>query len=233
MVFIDFTGLQDATSYRQTGTPGHDTPGPDFWSWSPPKDTQSTSANGATSLQLAKKPNPYPLPSTLLLEKEKPSGILPLSFESMTMEDSRRRPLPPLQSVVDLEKVQTDSPAADISSTAENEVKLGVLFSRHAAEAAEALGKSEETSSHGVHLDGSKWWKETGIEERPDGVVCKWTLIRGLNADETVEWEDKFWEASNEFEYKELGAVKSGRDAAGNVWREYWKESMWQVNFNS
>lgn len=68
-----------------------------------------------------------------------------------------------------------------------------------------------------------------GIEHRPDGVVCKWTLLRGVSADKTVEWENKYWEAADEFGYKELASEKSGRDAAGNVWREYWRESMLQV----
>lgn len=59
-------------------------------------------------------------------------------------------------------------------------------------------------------------------------MVCKWTLTRGVSADKTVEWEDKYWEAADEFGHKELGSEKSGRDAAGNVWHEFWKESMWQ-----
>ena len=74
------------------------------------------------------------------------------------------------------------------------------------------------------------WWKETGVEQRPDGVVCKWTVLRGVSADGAVEWEDKYCEASDWFDHKELGFEKSGRDAAGNVWRECRKVSMWQVN---
>jgi hypothetical protein len=34
-------------------------------------------------------------------------------------------------------------------------------------------------------------------------------------------------QVSDEFDYKELGAEKSGRDAYGAVWREAWKEAMW------
>ncbi|OEL18553.1 hypothetical protein BAE44_0020428 [Dichanthelium oligosanthes] len=96
------------------------------------------------------------------------------------------------------------------------------------AEAARALSESDDKSTHGIHPDGSLWWKETGVEQRPDGVVCKWTVIRGVSADGAIEWEDKYWEASDRFDHKELGSEKSGRDAAGNVWREYWKESTWQ-----
>ena len=114
--------------------------------------------------------------------------------------------------------------AADAKETFEEQ------FSKNAAEAARALSESDDKSTHGIHPGGSMWWKETGVEQRPDGVVCKWTVLRGVSADGAVEWEDKYWEASDRFDHKELGSEKSGRDAAGNVWREYWKESMWQVN---
>jgi hypothetical protein len=56
--------------------------------------------------------------------------------------------------------------------------------------------------------------------------------ISFYSADQVVEWQDKYWEASDEFGHKELGSEKSGRDATGSVWREYWKESMWLVSNN-
>jgi hypothetical protein len=87
-----------------------------------------------------------------------------------------------------------------------------------------------KSSPVGVNVDGTRWWRETGIEQRPDGVICRWTLIRGVSADKALEWQEKFWEASDEFGYKELGSEKSGRDANGNVWREFWRESMRQVS---
>lgn len=128
--------------------------------------------------------------------------------------------LPPFQSLVEVEK---ETPHL------KEEHELDVRFSEHAAEAADALSKVDEASSQGVNPDGSRWWKETAIERRPDGVLCKWTLTRGVSADKTVEWENKYWEAADEFGYKELGSEKSGRDAAGNVWREFWRESMMRV----
>ncbi|ONK76520.1 uncharacterized protein A4U43_C03F29050 [Asparagus officinalis] len=222
-------GLQAATPFlhRSRGAE-HVTPGPDFWSWSPPQGSQNKSIDDATGLQPAKKSSPHPHPSSSLLEKEKSLDILPLPFESTLTENDHKLPLPPLQSFLEVEKIKTENSLSDLSTTADEEDKLGVLFSAHAVEAAEALSKSDETAPHGVKSDGTKWWKETGIEKRPDGVVCKWTLVRGVSTDGSVEWEDKFWEASDQFDYKELGSEKSGRDAAGNVWREYWKESMWK-----
>lgn len=167
--------------------------------------------------------NPPPNTSSYsVLELEQSADILSLPFESHVPL------LPPLQSVVEVEKADTES-STDLAMEA-NQEKLEVVFSRNAAEAAEALGKSNEGAAHGVNLDGSKWWRESGVDRRADGVVCKWTLNRGVSADGTVEWEDKYWEASDEFDYKELGSEKSGRDADGNVWREYWREFMRQVN---
>jgi hypothetical protein len=43
-----------------------------------------------------------------------------------------------------------------------------------------------------------------------------------------VEWEEKYWEASDAWGYRELGALKSGRDSAGATWREQWMESFQQ-----
>lgn len=132
-------------------------------------------------------------------------------------------PLPPFQSRVEVTESTQETPHLD------EENELGVEFSTHAAEAADALSKVDEASNLGIDPDGSRWWKETGIERRPDGVVCKWTLTRGVSADKAVEWENKYWEAADEFGYKELGSEKSGRDSSGNVWREFWRESMMQV----
>lgn len=222
------SGLQGSSSFpHQLRATDAGTPGPDFWSWSPPRNNQNKSINNGPSLQPAKKSSSYRHPSNVVLEKGKFADILPLPFESTLSESDHTPPLPPLQSLGEVEKVQKEASSSDLSIKSDEDDKLGMLFSRHAEEAAEAL-KSDETSSHGVNPDGSKWWRETGIEQRPDGMVCKWTLIRGVSVDEAVEWEDKFWEASDQFDYKELGSEKSGRDAAGNVWREHWKEAMWQ-----
>ncbi|KAJ0981610.1 hypothetical protein J5N97_009865 [Dioscorea zingiberensis] len=203
---------------------GTKTPGPDFWSWSPPLETEGTPREDP-GLEPARRSNSSPNPSSSLPEKEIAVELLAIPFESS--EEKHSPPLPPFQSLVEIEKIDSKTSNLDLSSTSD-ERKLEVLFLRNAAEAAEALGKSNEASVHGVNTDGSKWWRETGKEQRPDGVVFKWTLTRGVSADGSVEWEDKFWEASDQFDYKELGSEKSGRDAFGNVWREYWRESMWQ-----
>ncbi|PKA48814.1 hypothetical protein AXF42_Ash020988 [Apostasia shenzhenica] len=192
------------------------TPGPDFWSWSP-----------TASLQPEKQLNPPPNPLYSVVEKEKSPGTLPIPFESTLSENQHMPLLPPLQSLVEVEKANSE-PLTSGQAIIDEKDKLEFVFSRYAEKTAEALGKNNEGLSHGINLDGSKWWKESGIEQRPDGVVCKWTINRGVSSDGMVEWEDKFWEASDRFDYKELGSEKSGRDALGNIWCEYWRESMWQ-----
>ncbi|KAJ1276052.1 hypothetical protein BS78_05G184600 [Paspalum vaginatum] len=203
------------SSYKQSSSK-LGTPGPDFWSWLPPVQDSSKPMETSTGLKPSKKLDSFSRQPDLLMEKEQSADYLSLPFET-------DRSLPPFQSFVEPDNVDSKADlATDTKETFE------VQFSKNAAEAARILSESNEKSSHGIHPDGSMWWKETGVEQRPDGVVCKWTVIRGVSADGAVEWEDKYWEASDRFDHKELGSEKSGRDAAGNVWREYWKESMWQ-----
>lgn len=161
------------------------------------------------------------------MEKEQSVGYLSIPFQSELYESNRYAPLPPLQSLMEVEKNVSEATLETHSSI--EDVELDVQFSAHAAEAAHALDKVE-TVPYGVNTDGSRWWKETGIEQRPDGVICRWTMTRGISSDQVTEWQEKYWEASDEFGYKELGSEKSGRDATGSVWREFWRESMRQVS---
>lgn len=107
--------------------------------------------------------------------------------------------------------------------------EIGVQFSVYVVEVVNVLYSVEENLFYGINLDGLRWWKEIGIEIRFDGVVCRWILNRGVIVDGVVEWEEKYWEVVDGFDYKEFGSEKSGRDVIGNVWYEYWKEVMWQV----
>ncbi|KAK3118883.1 hypothetical protein QOZ80_9BG0709950 [Eleusine coracana subsp. coracana] len=197
------------------------TPGPDFWSWLPPMQSSNKPVEGSTDLKLSKKVDPVSRQPDLLMEREQSVDYLSLPLETSFTKNKEDRSLPPFQSFVEPEN-------ADPKVSAMAEETFETQFSKNAAEAARALSESDGKSSHGVYPDGTMWWKETGVEQRPDGVVCKWTVTRGVSADGAVEWEDKYWEASDQFDHKELGSEKSGRDANGNVWREYWKESMWQ-----
>ncbi|KAG8370288.1 hypothetical protein BUALT_Bualt14G0101400 [Buddleja alternifolia] len=212
-------GLQNSNSPPvQSVSSGIGTPGPSFWTWAPPP----TDDDMFTEIKPAGQASPSPAQSNPILEKERSLDILSIPFETSMLQSGPS--LPPLQSNMEVEKIKVTQETPHLGE----EQELGVQFSAHAAEAADALGKVSEALSKGMNRDGSRWWKETGIEKRPDGVVCKWTLTRGVSADKAIEWENKYWEAADEFGYKELGSEKSGRDAVGNVWREYWRESMMQ-----
>lgn len=196
------------------------TPGPNFWSWTPPEDNVMISdyegkleSSGLTSPSISH--------TSPVIELERAVDNLSIPFESK-LENVHNPPLPPLQSLAIIEDVE-------ISRTITETPEIDIIFSDNAVEAANALIEIEIESPEGNYPDGSRWWKETGTEVRPDGVVCRWTVKRGVSADKAVEWEEKYWEAADEFYYKELGSEKSGRDSTGNVWREFWKESMYQV----
>ncbi|XP_050114907.1 uncharacterized protein LOC126593079 isoform X1 [Malus sylvestris] len=157
--------------------------------------------------------------SNPVLEKGRSVDYLSIPLESKLQEPNRNPPLPPFQSLMEVEKVDVSE-----ALSVKEEHELGDEFSAHAAEAAQTLDAVDEASSYGVNADGSKWWKESGIKQRPDGVICKWTMTRGVSADQVTEWQDKYWEAAYEFGHKELGSEKLGRDATGNVWREFLDE---------
>ncbi|XP_074311657.1 protein LIKE EARLY STARVATION, chloroplastic [Silene latifolia] len=201
-----------------------ESPGPDFWSWTPPTVDDSTRFD-TSSPQRAPKISASLLPVNDVMEKESPVDFLSIPFER-ELSQTKDVALPPFQSFMEVHEVEEA-----LSSTQESPApkeEIGAQFSSHAAKAAGALHNVDAKPSYGINANGSRWWKETGVETRADGVVCRWTLNRGVTADGVVEWEEKYWEAADEFAYKELGSEKSGRDAMGNVWHEYWKESMWQ-----
>ena len=59
----------------------------------------------------------------------------------------------------------------------------------------------------GELANGARWWKEEGKEYLEDGKVMSWTCIRGASSNGEVEWEEKFWETSDSYTYRELGKV--------------------------
>jgi hypothetical protein len=216
-----------APSSERSGYQG--TPGPDFWSWVPPE-------NNATGLQpqRAAVNNPKSMPT--VSEKDRTPSSLSIPFESKSLEETSDFPiifqtrampsLPPLQSLLEVDK----QPVSETESAPEVQANIRMpSIDTDTVSAVSHQRHSAESSSSGVNEDGSRWWRETGVECRDNGVICKWTTVRGVSADEGTEWQEKFWEAADDFDYKELGAEKSGRDSFGRVWHEFWKESMWQV----
>ncbi|RDX58369.1 hypothetical protein CR513_62323, partial [Mucuna pruriens] len=198
-------------------------PGPDFWSWTPPVDSDIPSDDGS-GLQLDTKSSVLPTLPSALAEKEWTPQFLSIPLESLFPQSKHSDTLPPFQSFLEVEEAKSASGLESLSL--EEEQRHDVSSSDYAAEAAHALSEANKSSPIGVNPDGTRWWKDTGVERRPDGVICRWTLTRGVSADKAIEWQEKYWEASDDFGYKELGSEKSGRDANGNVWREFWRESL-------
>ncbi|KAK7279289.1 hypothetical protein RJT34_24336 [Clitoria ternatea] len=220
------TGMQNGGILVQEADPRRNgIPGPDFWSWTPPTDNDGFS-DDTSGLQLDTKSSVHSTLPNIVAEKEWSPQFLSLPFESLLSESNDSASLPPFESLLDVEASESNLKSPSL----EEEQNRGALSSGLAAEAAHALNEAVKSSPFGVNPDGLRWWKEMGTERRPDGVICRWTVTRGVSADKAIEWQEKYWEASDDFGYKELGSEKSGRDANGNVWREFWRESMLQEN---
>lgn len=206
-------------------------PGPDFWSWTPPVDS-GVPLDDSSGLRLDTKSSVLPTLPSALKEKEWTPQFLSIPFETVLSQSKHSDSLPPFESFLDVEEVKSASDPESLSVSPslslplEEEQIHDTSSSDYAAEIARALSEANKASPIGVNPDGTRWWKDTGIEQRPDGVLCRWTMIRGVSADKAIEWQEKYWEASDDFGYKELGSEKSGRDANGNVWREFWRESF-------
>lgn len=179
-------------------------PGSDFWTWSPPE----VEDNGPTP-KLQRKTETRV--SAAVAEAERvPEASLQLKFQSDIETPKELKLEFESDGVVELEPAPLGvTPTAELEET---------------ATAVRELGTDGETE--GVLDNGSRWWRESGEDELAGGRLCRWTLVRGASADGSVEWEEKWWETSDAFNYRELGAIKSGRDASGNVWQESWREHI-------
>ncbi|KAG2307328.1 hypothetical protein Bca52824_027076 [Brassica carinata] len=195
-------GMWSRTVYvPRSETSGSETPGPDFWSWTPPQGSEMISNSSMDLLQA--KPAEFPTLSNHVLEKEPSSDSLSIPYESMLSSERHSFVIPPFESLIQVKKETETKP------TSASEHDLDAVSSENAEEAARVLDGLDDSASSGVSQEGLKWWKQKGVEKRPDGVVCRWTMIRGVTADGVVEWQDKYWEASDDFGFKELGSEKT------------------------
>lgn len=194
------------------------TPGPSFWQWAPPEAPADTDG---PMLQRAKpKPVQAPLP------------VMELEELSLLADTKPEVSLPPLQSVVDapswqdtfasLLAVPAGSEQTEEGATAATSQSSSVADMIQMLRATSDATGSKEAS--GVKEDGTRWWLESGEEEQAEGRLCKWWIMRGASADGATEWEEKWWETADEWQYKEIGAEKSGRNSTGRIWRESWSE---------
>jgi hypothetical protein len=240
--FSDDTGsrggsFSDALNASADGS----TKASDFWDWSPPeKPGQSPgSPYYAPPEPMRQKAPEYTrrVEAAVTTMERAPEQTLDLQFQSQTEESQLEEPevvksatssLPAFQSdlagsseVEALTSMYDAAPksAAKVESAPAVEASLEDALTSAVRE----LGK-EDGAKEGTLSNGARWWREEGKEYLEEGKVMTWTVIRGTSADGAVEWEEKFWETSDAFTYRELGAVKSGRDSLGQAWQESWKE---------
>ena len=184
-------------------------PGSDFWTWTPPEAAGSDKVAAAAAPKLQRQTETRVSAAVAVAERA-PEASLQLKFQSDVETPSELK----LEFESDVVLAKEPAPLSDTPTVELEET----------ATAVRELGADGETE--GTLENGSRWWRESGEEELEGGKLCRWTLVRGASADGSVEWEEKWWETSDAFNYRELGAIKSGRDAKGNVWQESWREQV-------
>jgi hypothetical protein len=205
-------------------------PGPDFWSWTPPPAP-------APGLAPQRAPAPAARPAAEVLDRPAPATLPPLQsmVEAPSWQEALlaqlRAPAPPLQSAsatvgatVSATAAAAATPAAAAAAATSAADVSAALAGAAAALRHAAVGAPGSAPASGTLADGSRWWSESGTEEQAAGRLCRWTVVRGVSGDGGTEWQEKWWETSDSWNYRELGAEKSGRDASGRVWREAWSE---------
>ena len=218
-------------------------PKEDFWSWTPPEATvdkgyYGDSAPGEWVPPMQRKKAPERVEQAVMLLERAPERKLP-EFQSV-VEASTALPafqsdveaaagtMPSFQSEVEQLAAVTAPPPTPAPEAQPVTTGVGIAVEASLedalASAVRELGAKVDDAKEGQLANGARWWREEGKEYLEDGKVMSWTCIRGASADGSVEWEERFWETSDQYTYRELGAVKSGRDAEGQAWQESWKE---------
>eukprot|EP00884_Botryococcus_braunii_P009595 jgi/Botrbrau1/18637/Bobra.0367s0073.1 len=130
-----------------------------------------------------------------------------ISQEAQDLQKAKAVVLPPFQSVLDLTSAvlmpQRDQAPAVTPSPASQP------------------GREMENGTY-VLPDGTLYERDSGEEFGPNGYWYRWTRLRGVSG--KVEWEERWWEASDWAGYKEMGAEKSACNSSGEAWRETWRE---------
>lgn len=145
------------------------------------------------------------------LDYAEPSAAT-FEYVSQAAEDAakaRSATLPPLQSVLELTSAAQMPLRGELTSDAQPS----------------AAGRVMEDGA-GVLSDGTRYERTSGEEFGENGYWYRWTRLRGVSAAGKVEWEERWWEASDWAGMKEMGAEKLGCTADGAAWRETWREAI-------
>ena len=201
--------------------------------------------NASSSVALGTAHSLPSLPKWVSGEEDEPATVEPVSLDDMSSNDS-----PGLRAVraaeqgkrkavsfaepeeLQVESLQTELPPflSDLVVEADASVPVRKVV-RKALGASKVEGEtelvSETTSDSGVGEDGLMWWRDSGTERGPNGLLTTWTHIRGVSADGKTEWAERWWNKADWSGMRESGAEKTGADAAGNVWFERWNEKFY------
>ncbi|KAK9807824.1 hypothetical protein WJX72_010336 [[Myrmecia] bisecta] len=134
-----------------------------------------------------------------------------ISQADLDVEKARQAELPPLQSVLEMTTAHLPPQRGGAPVTAQAQPSLAT---RAMADGAGQLA------------DGTKYERTSGEERGANGFWLRWTQLQGVSAQGKVEWEEKWWEASDWAGMREMGAEKSGCKADGSAWRETWREAI-------
>ena len=68
-----------------------------------------------------------------------------------------------------------------------------------------------------------RYTRESGEVDQDDGKLVRWTVVKGQSADGKLVWQEKWWETSDAWGYRELGAEKSGKRSDGSEWSQWYE----------
>lgn len=198
----------------------------------PPPDSPSSSASAASTAPAPAPARARPLAAWAPLafaevDLSAPTELLLKSEESMFAERAKAAVLPPLQSVVDLTSAaRPPTRGLDLDTQQQQEVQDAVSVSESDVVQGSALGRRLQDGA-GRLADGTRFEKLSGVDKGADGYVKHWEVLRGVTGDGTVQWEECWWQASNRYGLRELGAFKKGTAESGAAWVEEWKEVLY------
>jgi len=109
--------------------------------------------------------------------------------------------------------------------TTENDKLIVEEEDSHNAEVQLNIASKGDGFEQWVDEEGTKFRRESGEVELDDGKLVRWTAVKARSADGELAWQEKWWETSDAWGYRELGAEKSGRGSNGSEW-SHWYVSL-------
>ncbi|KAK9822741.1 hypothetical protein WJX74_002486 [Apatococcus lobatus] len=201
---------------------GEESAGGEEWDWaddlwvSSPSEPSSSQSNGQQQLQepqlqRARQPQILPAPELMFAEPALSQFLDMPSQEAQDIARARAGVLPPMQSAIELTSAAAPPQRGMEPAT---------------TDALPSTSGRVMEDGRGRLADGTVYERTSGEELGKDGYWFRWTCLRGISPRGKVEFEEKWWEASDWAGMREMGAEKSGCRLDGSAWRETWRESL-------